>query len=207
MPIEIGKQLKKDISNRHSLVLISGNPFVDNLYTGPELNWLTQAGINFKHIDFIDSKQTKIEIKTLIENASVIFLCGGYTIEQRQFLLENTIDKLLYKSNAIIIGTSAGAINMSKKWIASKYNRYDVEDTTFYEGLALSDFSFQPHFEDETNYFLNNELLPFSNEITIYAPAKNGALRVKDTEITIIGSSYKISNEMIIHLNGNGDKP
>lgn len=78
-------------------------------------------------------------------------------------------------------------------------DRY-VDGRAVYEGIALNDFSFEAHF-DYNNQTLIEERFPLSEEIDIYMAAdKDGAVRVKNGRIDIIGNVYLISNSKIQKL-------
>ena len=59
------------------------------------------------------------------------------------------------------MGASAGAINMSAKWLCSKNFGYKVEKSSVYDGIGLDDFSVLSHFDLENNLELvQSELSP-----------------------------------------------
>jgi hypothetical protein len=84
----------------------------------------------------------------------------------------------------------------------SKNFGYDVETSTFYDGIALNDFSILSHFDLENNMALVQEELSFlSKEMKVYASNKDCALRVKGDKIDILGDVYLISHSGIQKLN------
>ena len=59
------------------------------------------------------------------------------------------------------MGASAGAINMSAKWLCSKNTGYKVETSVIYEGIGLDDFYFySTHNLEIDNTSLQEELFP-----------------------------------------------
>lgn len=195
IPEKIAKLLDKDITDRKSLVMISADPlFFEGVEIGTtERSWLDQANIIFDEYHIIDYDIQKEDAQKLIQNASVIFLLGGYTIEQNTLLNKYELSDLIKKGQALVMGTSAGAINMTAKWLCSKYDGYDVEESSVYEGMGLNNFSFQPHLNFENTELFMDELLPLSKEMDIYM-ADQGAVRVKEEKIDIIGNVYLMSN-------------
>ncbi|MCB2313706.1 Type 1 glutamine amidotransferase-like domain-containing protein [Clostridium tagluense] len=187
--------LHEDITDRKSLVMISANPFLheDEEVGATERSWLDQANIMFDEYHLIDYGVQKEEAQKLIQNASVIFLLGGDTIEQNSLLIK--------KSRAVVMGTSAGAINMSAKWLCSEYTGYKGEISSIYDGIGLDDFSALSHFDLENNIAkIQGELSPLTEEMNVYASNKDCAVRVKGDKIDILGNVYLISHSKIQKL-------
>ena len=200
-PENLGRVLQEDITDRKSLAMISSNPFFYKDDGATERSWLDQADIMFDEYHLINYSVQKEDAQTLIQNASVIFLLGGNTIKQNEFLMEYELSDLIKKSRAVVIGASAGAINMSAKWLCSKNFGYEVEISSVYNGIGLDDFSILSHFDLENNIELvQGELSPLSEEINIYASNKDCAVRVKGDKIDILGNVYLISHSKIQKL-------
>lgn len=188
--------LNEDITDRKSLVMISATTpdykdeqdTIDSIF---ERTWFNHANILFDEYHLIDHRTQKEDSQRLIQNASVVFLCGGNPEYQKHLLTEYELSDLIKKSNAIVMGTSAGGMNMSEKYV----NKY-----TIYEGMALNHFSFEAHF-DHDNTALLEERFSLLEKMDIYMAAdKEGAVRVKGSEIDIIGSVYLISHSKIQKL-------
>lgn len=121
----------------------------------------------------------------------MIFLCGGNPQYQMHLLTTFKLLDLIKQSNAVIIGTSAGGMNMSHAY---------VDEGIIYKGIALNLFSFEAHF-DYDNVTLMEKRFPLSEKMDIYVAAdKNGAVRIRDEKIDIIGSVYLISHSKIQKL-------
>ncbi|KEK09164.1 cyanophycinase [Lysinibacillus sphaericus] len=200
-PENLVRVLQEDITDRKSLAMISSNPFLYEDNGTTERSWLDQAGILFDDYHLINYHVQKEDAQIIIQNASAIFLLGGDTLKQNEFLLDYELSDLIKKSSAVVMGASAGAINMSTKWICSKNFGYPVEKTTLYDGIGLDNFSVLSHFDLENNMELvQNELSALSEEINIYASNKDCAVRVKGGNIDILGNVYLMSHSKIQKL-------
>lgn len=201
LPEPLADELQKDLLDRKSLVMISANPFTDAADGAAERSWLHHAGIVFEEYYVLNYQVQKEEAKNLLQNASVIFLLGGNTIEQNGFLVDYELLTLIKGSNAVVLGASAGAINMSAKWLASRNFGYDIEASIVYEGIGLDNFSVLSHFDLENNMsMVQNKLAPLSEEMAVYASNKDCAVRVKEGIIDIFGDVYLISRSEIQKL-------
>lgn len=123
-------------------------------------------------------------------------------MEQNGFLMDYELSDPIKKSKAIVLGASAGAINMCAKWLCSKNFGYDVENSSFYNGIALNDFSVLSHFDLENNMaMVQDELSLLSKEMKVYVSNKDCVLRIKGDKIDILGNVYLISNSDIQKMN------
>ncbi|MFJ7919920.1 Type 1 glutamine amidotransferase-like domain-containing protein [Lysinibacillus fusiformis] len=200
-PENLVRVLQEDITDRKSIAMISSNPFLNEDVGATERSWLDQADIRFEDYHLINDHVQKEDAQAFIQNASVIFLLGGDTLKQNEFLLDYELSDLIKKSSAVVMGASAGAINMSTKWLCSKNFGYPVEKTTLYDGIGLDNFSVLSHFDLENNMELvQNELSALSEEINIYASNKDCAVRVKGGNIDILGNVYLMSHAKIQKL-------
>ncbi|MBD7909424.1 Type 1 glutamine amidotransferase-like domain-containing protein [Sporosarcina gallistercoris] len=200
-PENLGRVLQEDITDRQSLAMISANPFFDEEDGTTERSWLDHSGIMFDEYHLINHRIPKEDAQKLIQNASVIFLLGGDTIKQNDFLMAYGLSDLIKKSRAVVMGASAGAINMSSKWLCSKNFGYEVEISSIYDGIGLDNFSVLSHFDLENNISLvQSELAPLSEELNIYASNKDCAIRTKGDIIDIFGKVYLISHSKIQKL-------
>lgn len=200
-PENLVRVLCEDITDRKSVVMISSNPDFFEENGTAERSWLDQAGIMFNEYHLINYHVQKEDAQTLIQNASVIFLLGGDTLKQNAFLKEYELLDEVKKSSAVVMGASAGAINMSAKWLFSKNFGYEVETSFVYDGIGLDNFSVLSHFDLENNITLvKDELSPLSEKINIYATNKDCAVRVKGDKIDILGNVFLISHSKIQKL-------
>ncbi|MFF2910551.1 Type 1 glutamine amidotransferase-like domain-containing protein [Paenibacillus sp. NPDC057934] len=203
-PEKLVHRLHEDIQDRKSLVMISADP---SGYTGEQINfddvsewtWLNQANILFDEYHFIDYRMQKEDARRLIQNASVIFLCGGYPVLQNDFLAEYELSDVIKNSNAVIMGASAGALNMAAKWL-SLNNTDEVETSTTYDGIGFDHFAYESHSQRDYATFVQGYLFPLSEEIDVYAAEQESAIRVKDGKIDIMGPLYLISRSKIQKL-------
>lgn len=204
-PEKLVQCLHEDIQDRKSLVMISATP---SGYTGEKINiddisewtWLNQANIIFNEYHFIDYRMQKEDAQRLIQNASVIFLCGGDPVLQNDFLAIYELSDVIKNSNAVKIGASAGAINMAAKWLNLINTGYEVETSTIYDGIGFDHFAYESHSKRDYATFVQGYLFPLSEEIDVYAAEQESAIRVKDGKIEIMGPVYLISHSRIQKL-------
>jgi hypothetical protein len=197
--------LQEDIQDRQSLVMISADPsgYTDEPINFDELSewtWLNQANIIFDEYHFIDYRMQKEDAQRFIYNASVILLCGGYPVLQKDFLADYELSDVIKNSNAVILGASAGALNMSAQWLSLNDTGHEVETSTIYEGIGFDHFAYESHSKRGYATFVQGYLFPLSEEIDVYAAEQESAIRVKDGKIETMGPLYLISRSKIQKL-------
>ncbi|MEG0660497.1 MAG: Type 1 glutamine amidotransferase-like domain-containing protein [Anaerorhabdus sp.] len=194
--------LTNDIVDRKSLVLISADPYhyEDEEVGSIELSWFHHAGLNFEEYHIIDFDISKEDAEQYIKDASVVFLLGGYAKEQNELLVKYKLIDLIREKD-IVLGTSAGSINMSKKWLYSEYTGNSTKESQIIDGLGLDEFSVLSHYDlENTLNRIQYDLHSLLTSMDVYASNKDCALRVKNNEIDIIGDVYLISLQSIIKL-------
>ncbi|OGX80639.1 cyanophycinase [Exiguobacterium sp. SH31] len=190
-PQRLARAISQDIVTRDSLVLISSNPASAEVNGTTELSWLKEANILFNEYHLINYEMNQTKAKRLIDEASVIFLLGGDTVKQNMFLHEYSLFEQVHTSEGVILGASAGAINMSSKWLCSPNFGYEVASPIIYRGLALHNFSVLSHFDLENNMdVVKQELALLSTELPVYVSNKDCAIRVQENRIDIFGDVF-----------------
>lgn len=200
-PEKLSRILQEDIVCRKSIVFISSNPMDFYALGAIEKSWLDQAEIRFDTYFVVNYQTDKERAHKKIKEASVVFLLGGSILNLKEFIDDYELKLPIIDSGAHVLGASAGAINMSAKWMCSKKFGDDVERNTLFQGLGLNDFSIMSHFDLENNMDLVlNELDSLSNEIEILASNKDCAIRIKNGERDIIGDVFSISKSKVLKL-------
>jgi len=209
MPEQLVKLLLNDISERKSLVFIGSEP--SNYEFNAEQvgiakdKWLDPAGVNFEEYHLIDYCIAKEEAHKLLKDASAIFLLGGHAALQKAFLNEYDLPKAINESKAsVIMGVSAGAMNMSAKWISSKHlpnsRRYTTGESKVYDGLGIDNFALEAHIEFDNVGLIQNELFSLSQNIDVYATDYDSVIRVNDGKVEFFGNVYLISDSNIVKM-------
>ncbi len=204
-PNDIMERLREELIVRDSLVFVSAWP------SDHERNDSDSAGMYamfdecsmpFKRYSVIDNRTAAADAKQLVQEASCIFLMGGHAVWQFQLICDKGILDEIRKSNAVILGVSAGSSNMAKRAL-------DIwESPVPYEGLGLADITIKAHVTQE-----NQELLQTLSQVSteqnlpICAMEDESAIFVKEDKVTYIGQILWINNGNIcpiLEQNGKG---
>lgn len=153
------------------------------------LNMLAEAGIHFEEAYVIDGRMGEEEAQKSVAEADVIWLAGGDTPTQFRYLKKYGLDTVLRQHDGIIIGMSAGSINMAKTAICALSCGHDKQE--IYDGLACVDISVEPHFIRSE---VSDELLDLSEKYTIYGLCDDSFIVCSGNTIEFYGEIYKLSN-------------
>ena len=189
-----------DVAKEHEDVMVYANILFDSM----EL-----AGISFETKEVLDGKN-KDQAAECIKDADLVFLCGGDTYKQHEFFNEIKLKTLLEGYNGLVIGQSAGALNMASNVFNSPENQEESEPI-YFEGLGLVDINIEPHFKYDTSNFNDNEkyqrdaIIKESFTRPIYGQCNGSHIYIDDNnKATIYGETYLIKDGNIecICLNG-----
>lgn len=204
---EIKEMLKKDLKNKKSIAFIPTTP---NDYSKTELYVygnnnniigiipLLQEISSLKDINIIDNRVSKEEAKKIILNSDVLYLLGGNPFNQLEYLQKENYDNLIKEFSGIIIGTSAGAMNLAKEAYYSKDE--ELKESMFYQTLGLVDITIDPHF-DINNKEQMSEIIKNSNHKRIVGLPEESGIRIANKNISYINKCYRFENEKMTEIN------
>jgi len=199
IPKKVAQLLHKDMPSKKSLAIITTLPsdykHTDEMVAFAKDIWFEPADIVFDEYYIIDYRVEKEKARKLIKNASAILLHGGNPVLQNAFLHEYELSAAILASNAsIIIGASAGGMNMSAKWV----NDYGTE-IEIHDGLGFDSFALESHASCDSVEMLavsehtKNHLMPLSESIDVYVACEESTIRIENGKIDIMGDVYLIS--------------
>jgi len=134
-------------------------------------------------------------VKQKINDADIIYICGGDTVKLLDHVKEYNLEELLleaYNKGTVIAGMSAGAILLSNKGFSdSLIARGESDKYEFIKGLRFIDIAFCPHYNIDPKK--NKELEEYlsNNNEEVYCLENNTALKIIDDRISIIKSDNK----------------
>lgn len=189
-PKDVRDSLKKDLIDVKNCTLICTKPKSfdrnDN-YKKRMIRDLLEVA-NIKKVSLLDDRVNASEGIKILNSSDLIYLIGGDPIKQLDYIKKNHYDESIKNSNCILIGTSAGAVNLTK---TAYYSKDDfINKSFFYEGLGIVDFTIDPHFY-ETDIEILNEFKKFNKIHKIYGLDNDSGIRIKGKDIKVLGKVYE----------------
>lgn len=142
---EIAGMLREELPVREKLVFISAWPedYGRNDEDRDGMHQMfAERGMGFAEHRVIDRRTSPAEAAEQVREADCVFLMGGDPVAQMALIRDLGLVSPLRESRAVILGVSAGAMNMGKQ-VAEIW-----DSKAFYEGLGLADITIKSHYTD-----------------------------------------------------------
>ena len=206
--------LKKYMTKRKCMVIISGNP--KKLRSG-DPNYITResfkmSGIPFEEYIYVDDSN-KHNIKEYISKADCINLFGGHLPTANAFINELNLEELINDFDGVIIGASGGAMNMADNVYCIPEVEGEHTDKTFkriLKGLALTNINIIPHYQffekmvfSDGVRMLQDILLPDSKKTPMIALPDRSYIIQKKNQTNIYGQANLLKDGKINQINNN----
>lgn len=164
-------------------------------YCNHFLKMFSDYGVIFDNISVIDSRITKEIAQDRVKNADVLWLAGGDTPTQFSYLESYDLIPFIRQHKGVIIGMSAGSINMAKTAVCTitcEHSKLEI-----YEALGLVEFSVEPHLDIDN---ITEELLGLSEKYPLYGICDEGAIICTEDNTLYIGDVFLINNRLVTRV-------
>ncbi len=157
--------------------------------------------------NYLLTLNNKEKLEEYINNSSLIFLSGGITYTQHLLFEKLNLRELLEGYNGLIIGQSAGSINLAADVYSSPESI--EEEHIYFKGLGLTDINIEPHFKlntdtfDSLQMYQRNHILKESYNRNIYGMPDGSYILIKCNDIYVYGEAYLIKCGKINLINSN----
>lgn len=193
----VSTELRKSIADTSTLLFVASTPDdfekIDE-YTQRIFRYFSESGICFDKYKVLDKRMPDGQQQNAITDASCIFLMGGYARVQLAYLKEQKLIDLLRVHQGVIMGLSAGAINMAKRSVIANPNH---PPTSVYEGMDLVAVTVVPHFDSNKHEFIQTEILPLTYDGTIYGLCDDGIIAIEGDTVRHRGTIYELKQGSI----------
>ena len=193
--------IKKYLKQNNAILFIASNKNdfekID-IYSNLLFESLKLSGIIFKEYNVLDNR-TINDAQELVEKSDLIFLSGGDTYIQNEFFKEIKLKELLENYNGIIIGQSAGSINMATD-VFNSPEQSENSEPIYFDCLGLTEINIEPHWKNNTLLFNKDEqyqrkyIIEESKRRDIYAICDGGYILINEDKNEIYGEVYIVRN-------------
>lgn len=158
-------------------------------YCNHFIKMFSNDGITFDSVKVIDGRMSKETAQDMVRKADVLWLAGGDTPTQFAYLKSYGLISCIREQRGVIVGMSAGSINMTKTAVCTITCEHD--ELKIYEALGLVEFSIEPHFDRDN---ITEELLMLSEKYPMYGICDDGAIICTEDNTLFIGDVFLIDN-------------
>ena len=186
---EIAGHLEKDLPVRKRIVFVTACPeeYRQNDEDSAGMHHMfVEYGIGFENYCVIDNRTDIADAQRWAGEADCFFLMGGgVCMEQMQLMRDKGIYDIVRNGPAMVLGVSAGSMNMGKTTV-------DIwESLVPYEGLGFADITMIGHFSyDDTERL--RLMKAASMERPICAMEDESAIFIRNGSVDIIGTIHRI---------------
>lgn len=188
--------VKEYYNNNGSFLFIasdfSGHSKTDK-YTNEFLNMFKNNGIIFDNVHVIDDRITKEKAMEYIKEADIIWISGGDTLKQIMNLKKYNLIPVLQNKEGLIIGMSAGSINMATRVVLAKDINDNIPKLAIYDGIGLVNINIEPHLDSASEEHMK-DIYEASQITTIYGLYDNSFIKIVDGKVDIYGEYLKYEN-------------
>lgn len=169
---------------------------------------VVNSGLPVESFDLWDARHPGLSQDEL-QNYGVIFLAGGHVPTEHRWFEYIRLRELLDDYDGVVIGTSAGSMNMAEEVYAWPEEPGETElpyEKLFFPGLGLAHTNVLPHYNKVKNGRLDGKL--FVQEIAaghswgrrFYAIPDGSYVLVRDGEETVFGEAYLVADGRVSQL-------
>ncbi|MBQ3021054.1 MAG: Type 1 glutamine amidotransferase-like domain-containing protein [Bacilli bacterium] len=202
IPKEVVEFINKHVKFKKCITFIASD-FEDyegnKKFTNKLVNLFEEQSIIFEKVNIIDCLKTKEEMHSNLIESNLVFLLGGDTLKQIEFINKFSLKELLKKEDKIILGISAGAINLAKNVVLAKDESDNIPELSMYEGIGITDINIEPHCD-----FRNQKHFKELEEASLYSSIllmnDDCFIIIEDDKYNYYGS-YIILNKKNIYFN------
>ena len=186
---EIARRLEKELPVRRCIVFITACPveYQQNDEDSAGMHGMfVEYGIGFERFCVVDARMDPADAQKWAREADCFFLMGGgVCAEQMQLMREKGIYDIVRDGPGMVLGVSAGSMNMGKTTV-------DIwESLEPYEGLGFADITMIGHFD-----YNDTERLRLETEVSMERPVcameDESAIFIRNGKVDIIGTIHKI---------------
>ena len=202
---EIIDFIKSYFNSEISITFISAN--FDNYdenerYVNKLIKSFNAKKLHFDKVCIIDNRMTNNDMIESIKNSNIVFILGGDTLAQIKNINKYNLKKYINDESKIIIGMSAGAINMAKKVILASDVEDNIPDLSIYDGIGITDINIEPHCDfKNSNHWKELEKASFYGEIIVMN--EDCYIIVDGDKMSFYGAYLKLKKSQIFY---NGKK-
>ena len=146
------------------------------------------------NIVLLDNRVSQTNGINYLEKSNIIYLLGGNPFIQLEYLQKTKYSDIIQHTSALVMGVSAGAMNLAVNSYYSKDE--DYPESIIYKGLGLTNITIDPHF-DINNLEQVNEIKANSKIIKIIGLPNDSAIVISDNNIVFIGKVYIFENGIL----------
>ena len=155
-------------------------------------NMFLKENIKFTNTSIIDSRMTPEQAQSEIFSASVLWLSGGDTKQEYEYWKEYNLLDAIKQYNGIVIGMSAGTLNLAKTVVCS--TSFENDEQITYTGIGAVDITVKSHFDENVDL---EKLKKVSQQSPFYLMTDESFIVCNNEKTEFYGDIYKMEHGIL----------
>ena len=199
--LDVLNQHIKKYDNFLFVASVADAPDITDVYAKATIEAIDMT-MPFQKYSVLDGRNAS-EAKRLIQDADFIILTGGHVPSQNKFFAECGLFELLNNCSAVVLGISAGTMNLARQVYSppeldGEYLDKDFE--RFFPGVGRTNINVFPHYDELYDSYLDgvhvmSEIVKPDSFKTPVLCMNNGTyVEIVDDVATLRGEAYLMEN-------------
>ncbi len=164
------------------------------------INLFDKKGLIFDQVYVIDERINNKQMLKNIHDSNIVFLLGGDTLSQIDYINKYKLKKEIKNKEKIIVGMSAGAINMAENVVLAKDEEDNIPQLSIYKGLGITTINIEPHCDFKNKkHWKDIEEASYYSDIVVM---NDDCYIIGDNENIHYYGSYLILSKAVINYKG-----
>lgn len=202
--------IRKNLAHQDNLLVIANDPndlMLNDSVAAVLDGAFKMTGIKFKSVKILDQRSAE-QAMLLIQNADLIFICGGEILRQLTFLQQINFKTLIEGYQGIVITVSAASMCLTETICNFPEHEKELDQPRVVQGLGIINLRIIPHFDGATLTYqgttdfpnlMQDYLLPYSDD-EYFCGLPNGSFIMFDNAtIKYFGPHYAIYHREVVH--------
>lgn len=201
--------IKRLLKSDKRIVFVANNKdehFVNDEKSRRVFKSFKKAGLNFQEKIILDSRNQD-QAKDIILGADIVILSGGKCLCEIEFFDDIELSEILKQYNGIVIGISAGSMNLCNTVANFPEELVDKDEPRWLDGLGFYDEIIIPHFDGNNYQFklqeidvVNEYILPMSNHHDFIGLPNGSYILIENGKPNLYGNAFRISQGKVSPL-------
>lgn len=201
--------IRENLTRQECLLVIANDPNdlpLNDAVAAVLAQAFALTGIKFKQVKILDQRSVK-QAKSLIQNADLVYLCGGEILRQLTFLQQIDFKTLIKAYPGLVITVSAASMCLTQTICNFPEHEKELSQPRLVKGLGIVDLKIIPHFDGATLTYqgttdlpnlVRDYLLPYSDDDHICGLPNGSFILFTGATLKYFGKHYAIYHREVV---------
>lgn len=201
--------IRNNLKQQTCLLVVANDPYdlaLNNSVADVLYRAFKMTGIIFEQVKILDGRSAK-QAASLIQNADLVYMCGGEILRQLTFLQQIGFKTLIKNYEGIVISVSAASMCLTTTICNFPEHVKELNQPRIVKGLGIIDLKIIPHFDGATLTYqgttdlpnlVQDYLLPYSDNDYIFGLPNGSFILFDGLTLKYFGKHYEIYQRKVV---------